>query len=151
MLHHATVPRWWQLTWSHIIWLPDSILLFAGPPPPDRHIVTGQSPGQVVGGEPCGGPAATAQYTVSLVQWVNRLLPAKGQCFPTPGCNLQWNWVLLLAMSHYMPFFQEKRQLNGSAPDYGAAVLDLYLKFFKFWGGLPPMMAQYCGWAERGD
>ncbi len=31
----------------------------------------------------CGGPAISLQYTVSLVQWVNRLLPIEG----VPQCN----------------------------------------------------------------
>jgi hypothetical protein len=31
----------------------------------------------------CGGPAASLQYTVSLVNWVNRLLPTQGgSCSP---------------------------------------------------------------------
>ncbi len=33
----------------------------------------------------CGGPAITLQYTVSLVQWVNRLLPVWGVSGSRPG------------------------------------------------------------------
>ncbi len=44
-----------------------------GPPPP-RNTVTGQSPSQVAGGEPCGSPAFSL-HTVSLIQRFNRLLP----------------------------------------------------------------------------
>ncbi len=52
----------------------------------------------------CGGPAASFQYTVSLVQWVNRSLPAQGAAVPVPGMHphLQWNRALLLAMPHYI-------------------------------------------------
>ncbi len=32
-----------------------------------------------------GGPAASIQYTVSLVQWVNRMLPAQGSSGSRPG------------------------------------------------------------------
>ncbi len=87
-LHYATVPQWWQLTWSHIICLPGSIPLLAGPPPPDRHIVTGQSPGQAAGGEPWGGPAATSQYTVLPVLWINCLHPAEGAAVRILGVQL---------------------------------------------------------------
>jgi hypothetical protein len=56
-----------------------SIQVFADPLPPSN-TVTGESPGQVAGGEHCGGPPASLQYTVSLVQWVNHLFPGKGGC-----------------------------------------------------------------------
>ncbi len=56
------------------LYIDGSIPLLAGPPLP-RNTVTGWIPGQVAGGEPSGGPAISLQYTVSLVQWVNRLLP----------------------------------------------------------------------------
>ncbi len=53
----------------------------------------------------CGGPAASLQYTVSLVHWVNRLIPAWGGGgavrVPWMHPHLQWNRVLLLAMSLY--------------------------------------------------
>ncbi len=62
------------------------------------------------GGEPCGVPVASLQYTVSLVQWVKRLLPAQGAAVCIPGMHphLQWNWVLLSAMSHYTGFDRTK-------------------------------------------
>jgi hypothetical protein len=56
-------------------------------------------PGQFAGGEPCGDPVASLQYTVSLVQWVNHLLPAWGAGGVHP--HLQWNQVLQLAMFCY--------------------------------------------------
>ncbi len=59
--------------WSHIAFS-GSIPLLEGAPPP-RNIVTAEGPGQVAGGEPCGGPAISLHHTISLVQWVNRLLP----------------------------------------------------------------------------
>ncbi len=34
-----------------------------------------RAPVKLLGGAICGGPAFSHQYTVSLVQWVNRLLP----------------------------------------------------------------------------
>ncbi len=33
----------------------------------------------------CGGPAASIQSTVSLVQWVNHRLPAQGSSGSRPG------------------------------------------------------------------
>jgi hypothetical protein len=35
--------------------------------------------------ENCGGPAISLHNTVSLVQWVNRLLPAQGVSGSRPG------------------------------------------------------------------
>ncbi len=37
-----------------------------------------RAPGQVAGGENCGDPAISLQNTVSLVQWVKRLLLSRG-------------------------------------------------------------------------
>ncbi len=39
----------------------------------------------VGGREPCGGPAVTIPYTVSLVQWIKRLLPDIGGSGCAPG------------------------------------------------------------------
>ncbi len=49
----------------------------------------------------CGGPVASLQYTVSLVQWSTVcFLPWGGAMVHVPGMHphLQWNQVLLLAM-----------------------------------------------------
>ncbi len=50
-----------------------------------------------------GGPAASLQYTESLVQWVNRLPPAQwgGNSCPGDAPTLTGNRDLLLAMSCY--------------------------------------------------
>jgi hypothetical protein len=60
---------------------------------------------QGAGGEPCGGPAISLQYTVSLVQWVR----GQGSGVRDPGMHplSQWNLFLLLALS------QEKKT-NGT-------------------------------------
>jgi hypothetical protein len=35
----------------------------------------------------CGAPAVSPHYRVSLVQWVNRLLPTKGAAVQVPGIH----------------------------------------------------------------
>jgi hypothetical protein len=40
---------------------------------------------RLLGGEPCGSPAISLQITVSLVQWVNRVLPNTGGSGSRPG------------------------------------------------------------------
>ncbi len=68
--------------------------------------MTGKSLGQVAGGggEPCGGPAISHHYTVSLVQWVNYLLPIQGVSGLHPGDAQIHNGTgfLLLAVSRYI-------------------------------------------------
>ncbi len=84
------------------LYIDGSIPLLAGPPL-HRNTVTGWIPGQVAGGEPCGGPAISLQYTTSLVQWVNRLLPVSGLSgsHPRDGQTHNRTRFLLLALSHY--------------------------------------------------
>jgi hypothetical protein len=52
----------------------------------------------------CGGPTISLQYTVSLVQWLNRLLPIWGQQFTSRGCTHSHNGTrfLLLALTSYI-------------------------------------------------
>jgi hypothetical protein len=67
-------------------------------------------------------PCSFTPYTVSLVQWINCLLPAEKGSGSGPGMHphLQWNEVLLLAMSHYTIFIYTyicsglQTKLNGS-------------------------------------
>jgi hypothetical protein len=44
-------------------------------------LATVQFPSQVAGGKLCGGPAASLQYKVLLVQWVNSCFLPGGQRF----------------------------------------------------------------------
>ncbi len=69
-----------------------------------RITVTGQSPSQVAGGEPCGGPAMSHHYTVSLAQRVNHLLPVQVVSGSYPGDAQTHNGTgfLLLALSRYI-------------------------------------------------
>jgi hypothetical protein len=84
---------------------PGSIPLLAGPPPPPHNKVTGQSPGQVAGGgggEACGGPAASLRYQSHQASGSTIcFLPRAAVWVLGMHSHLQWNQVLLLAMSHY--------------------------------------------------
>ncbi len=52
----------------------------------------------------CGGSAISLHYTVSLVQWLNRLLPVWGQQFTSRGWTHSHNGTgfLLLVLTSYI-------------------------------------------------
>jgi hypothetical protein len=76
-------------------------------PEPDPLVLGTGNWGLTVGprrGVWCGGPAASIQYIVSLVQWVTVCFPPRRTAIRIPRMlpHLQWNRVLLLAMFRYI-------------------------------------------------
>jgi hypothetical protein len=71
----------------------------------------------------CEGPAPSLRYTVSLVQWVNRLLPPReaAVCVTVMHPYLQWNRVLLSAISGYIgdPDPSDQDDLRGHCTNNG--------------------------------
>jgi hypothetical protein len=94
------------------------------------------------GGEPCGGYVVSLQYTVSLVQWVKYVLPPRGAAVCIPGMHphLQWNWVLLLAMSRYK--FLVGRDLQLCVMNVYCA--SLFLCFLFCWINHPNILLRFC-------
>jgi hypothetical protein len=90
--------------WSHIAF-PSSIPLLAGPPPPSN-TVTGQNPGQVVGGGDLWRPCILIPLH-SLTGPVGQLFAShlESQRFASWGCtNSQWNQVspVSIVLRHYI-------------------------------------------------